>query len=149
MSRQEIYAWCSTGFVLSVLILYTIFSFGFPSILENHYESVIKGLVFIILVAVATEFTIDYLGSVKYGVHKDERDMQIEATAFKVGYYSVMVFLNILIGHLIINAFFGTHAGEAAFLTSRETLLHVVIYMLFLGGLMKSGTQVFLYRRGG
>jgi hypothetical protein len=67
---------------------------------------------------------------------KDERERLIELRAARIGFYTLVV------GELVAMALFHAH-GRAFFLMS------TVLLAIFIAWLVKLGTEIVLYRRGG
>lgn len=148
MSKQEIYAWCSLGFSLAVFTYYLIYAFGWPPGLEQ-YSDYITGLIWkVIGITFVVEFILDLLKSTKFGgVHKDERDLLIESKGFRNAYYFVMVTLISLIANILISDFLSEAAGERMFLAQPFMTFHILVFILFIANMIKSGTQLFYYQR--
>lgn len=149
MSKQEMYAWSSLGLTLAVFSFYLLSVFGWPAGLENYAEY-ITGIIWkVIVAAFAIEFILDFLKSTKFGgVDKDERDLLIESKGFRNAYYFVMAAIVTLIGHLFINDFLSEASGEQFFLTAPFMTLHVLVFIIFIAGIIKSATQLFYYQKG-
>jgi magnesium-transporting ATPase (P-type) len=149
MSRKEIYAWCSLGLISAIFIYYLIMVFGLPAGVENYKEDITALIWKVIGTAFLIQLAIDLLNSTKIGgVAKDERDTLIEFKAFRNAYYFLIVALISLIAHVLITEFVSHASRENLFLTFPFLMVHVLVFVLFITILIKSGTQIFYYQRG-
>lgn len=149
MSKQEIYAWSSLGFTLSIFVFYLLSAFGWPPGLENYAEYITSLIWKVIVVAFTVELILDLLKSTSFGgVHKDERDILIESKAFRNAYYFVMASLISLIANLFISDFLSEATGENIFMSIPFMTLHALVFILFTASIIKSSTQLYFYQRG-
>jgi len=148
MSRNEIYAWSSIGLTLAVFGYYLVSIFGLPAGLEN-YSGQIIGLIWkVIGITFLIQLVLDLLNSTKVGgVAKDERDMKIESKAFRNVYYFLMVAIVSLVANLLISDYISEASGQAHLLSLPFMTFHILVTILFIAILVKSGTQVFYYNR--
>lgn len=79
---------------------------------------------------------------------KDERDYSIDAKANAYGYYALVTFCLIIIGHIMINEgaeyFFSWSTEEL----SNPFIMHLIALSLLISSFVKSITQIVCYRRG-
>jgi len=149
MSRKEIYAWCSIGLTLVILGYYVISVFGLPTGAETYREN-ITGLFWkVIGVAFLVQLVLDVLNSTKLGgVAKDERDKLIESKAFRNAYYFLIAAVIAVVANILISDLLSKASGEQLMLAVPFMTFHVLLFVLFLASLIKSGTQIFYYQRG-
>jgi len=149
MSRKEIYAWCSIGLTLVILGYYVISVFGLPTGAETYRED-ITGLFWkVIGVAFLVQLVLDVLNSTKLGgVAKDERDKLIESKAFRNAYYFLIAAVIAVVANILISDLLSKASGEQLMLAVPFMTFHVLLFVLFLASLIKSGTQIFYYQRG-
>lgn len=146
MSRKEMYAWCSFGLTTAVFGYYLITLFGLPSELENYRENIIAVIWKVVGIAFLIEFVLDLLNSTKIGgVVTDERDKLIESKAFRNAYYFLMAAIISLIINVLITDAVSQASGEELFLDLPFMMFHVLVFVLFIAILLKSGTQIFYY----
>jgi len=150
MSKQEIYAWSSLGFTVAIFAYYLIIAFGWPIGMESYAEQ-ITGLIWkVIGITVLVELVLDLLNSTNLGgVQKDERDVQIAGKGFRNAYYFLMGSIIVLVVHVLINDFISEATGETLFLAMPFMIFHVLVFMLFIANIIRSGTQVFYYQWSG
>ncbi|MDR8393875.1 hypothetical protein NC796_22165 [Aliifodinibius sp. S!AR15-10] len=149
MSKQEIYAWSSVGFTLAIVGFYLVSVFGWPTGLENYAEYFTDLFWKVIGITFLVEFTLGIMKSTKWGgVFKDERDKQIEAKGFRNAYYFLMVAIATLIANVLISDMLTEHRGEPLLLSMPFMTFHVLVVILLSANLLKSGTQLFYYRKG-
>jgi len=147
MPKQEIYAWCSLGFTLAILVYYLVSAFGLPSGLENHSGYITRLVWRVIVITVLIESCLDLLSSTKFGgVHKDERDILIESKGFRNAYYFLVVSVIVLIVHLMINDFISEAVGGQLDLAIPFMTFHILVFMVISATIIKSSTQLFYYR---
>ena len=149
MSRKEMYAWCSLGLTLAIFGYYLITVFGLPAGIENYSENITALIWKVIGIAFLIQFVLDLLNSTKIGgVAKDERDKLIESKAFRNAYYFLMAAVISLIVNVLITDAVSQASGEKLFLALPFMMFHVLVFILFIAILIKSGTQIFYYQRG-
>lgn len=140
------YAWCSFGLTTAVFGYYLITLFGLPSELENYRENIIVVIWKVVGIAFLIEFVLDLLNSTKIGgVVADERDKLIESKAFRNAYYFLMAAIISLIINVLITDAVSQASGEELFLDLPFMMFHVLVFVLFIAILLKSGTQIFYY----
>lgn len=149
MTRKEIYAWSSLGLTLAIFIYYVISVFGMPHELENYKEHITSLIWKVIGIAFLIQLGIDLLNSAKLGgVAKDERDKLIESKAFRNAYYFLMAAIIAVVVNMLINDFLSVQADHNIFLSVPFMTFHVLVFVLFIASLIKSGTQIYYYKRG-
>ena len=147
MSRQELYAWSSLGFTAAIFAYYLITVFGWPAGMEAYAEQITDLIWKVIGITVLAELILDLLNSTRLGgIHKDERDIQIAAKGFRNAYYFLMGSIIVLVVHVIINDFIREISGEHLFLSVPFIIFHVLVFILFIANIIRSGTQVFYYQ---
>ena len=83
---------------------------------------------------------------------KDERDVRIERKGATYGFYFLAIFMNIIIGHIVIQNGLenlpNTTAGYAGSFdyTNTSHLVFVLTAAAFIGDIIKNGVMVFAYR---
>ena len=86
---------------------------------------------------------------------KDERDIEIERKGASYGFYFLAIFLNILVGHIVLeNSFTGLEHqfGEYEGVFSYKNTSHLVFFLLsaaFIGDIIKNGIMILSYREPG
>ena len=148
MSRNEIYAWCSIGLTLAISGYYLISVFGLPEGVENYGEQITSLIWKVIGIAFLVQLVLDLLNSAKIGgVAKDERDKGIESKAFRNAYYFLLSAVVALIFNVLVSDFLSEASGQKLFLAVPFIMFHALVFILFIAILIKSGTQVYYYRR--
>jgi|SRR6056297_518140 len=148
MSRKEIYAWSSLALTLAIFGYYLLSAFGIPVGMEDYGEH-LKSLIWkVIGVAFLVQLVLDLLNSSRVGgVAKDERDNQIESKAFRNAYYFLMLSVISLIFNVLISDFLSETSGNELFLNVPFMIFHVLVFIIFIASIVKSGTQIFYYQR--
>ena len=83
---------------------------------------------------------------------KDERDVQIERKGATYGFYFLAIFMNIIIGHILIQNGFdnlpNTTAGYAGPFdyTNTSHLVFALTAAAFIGDIIKNGVMILAYR---
>lgn len=148
MTKKEIYAWSSLASSGVLLAFYLIAAFGWPDSLEGYSDYVIGIFWKVLGIAVAIEFALDLMKSLKVGgVQKDERDKLIEAKGYRNAYYFLMVTLITLIVHLLLSDLISKAGGEHMFLSIPFMTLHLLVIILFVAHITKSTTQLYFYNK--
>jgi hypothetical protein len=149
MSRKEIYAWSSLGLTLALFGYYLISVFGLPAGFENYSDQITALIWKVIGIAFLIQLVLDLMNSTTFGgVAKDERDKLIESKAFRNAYYFLIAAVISLIVNVLITDAVSQASGEKLFLALPFMMFHLLVFVLFIAVLIKSGTQIFYYQRG-
>lgn len=149
MPKQQLYAWASLGSSIAFAGLYVLFIIGIPSLSDPARDGAMEVFLWIMGLAFLVELLLD-LGSGRDRIDADERDHLIAGRAFKVGFHVFTVAVVILIGHLFIADFLMSAGGTDPYDARLPGLVrHFTVLAFFSAHAAKSGTQVFLYGRGG
>ena len=148
MSRQEVYSWASLLSNLAFLLAYIVIVFGIPSILEPYSGNVIQVLVVLVIVDLVFQAVISIQGKRIPTVDRDERDDQIEAKGFKMGYYTFLVSIVTLIGHLFVVSVLEPFADANYLQIMKQLPMHYLVFTMIAGSSAKSIVQLVHYRRG-
>jgi len=101
----------------------------------------------VVLMAVAHSVIAAVLAARPHGITlKDERDHAIEASADRVEGYVVVVAINALVIHALVDAMFAGHTLPRLDLSSLPTLVLALITTLFAGHIVKQAVTIWLYR---
>jgi len=101
----------------------------------------------VVLMAVAHAVIAAVLAARPHGITlKDERDHAIEASADRVEGYVVVVAINALVIHALVDAMFAGHTLPRLDLSSLPTLVLALITTLFAGHIVKQAVTIWLYR---
>lgn len=142
MSKQEIYAWTSLLSSVSILIVYGINAFGLP---ENwsEVEGQLSSLFFkIFLFVLVVEVAIGILKN-KDEVEKDERDELIAGKGFRNAY----VFLSVAVISILFQLMMEELIGFESFIYGTVSLVHILVYTVFISSVINRGTQIYYYRK--
>ena len=85
---------------------------------------------------------------------KDERDVRIERKGASYGFYVLAIFINILVGHLVIqNSIEALDSERVSFIpifdfANPSHLVFALLLAAFLGDIIKNGVMIWAYRSG-
>ena len=85
---------------------------------------------------------------------KDERDVRIERKGASSGFFILAIFINILVGHIVIqNSVEGLADDRVSFVsvfdfTNTSHLVFVLLAAAFLADIVKNGVMILAYRSG-
>ncbi len=85
---------------------------------------------------------------------KDERDINIERKGASYGFYFLAIFLNLIVGHIVLQNSFDNFpeatAGYDAVFDYRNTshLVFALLSAAFIGDIIKNATMIFAYHWG-
>lgn len=148
MSKQEIYAWSSLGFTVAIFVYYLVSVLGWPPGVENYSESITSLIWQVIGSMFLVELILDLASSTTIGgIQKDERDIQIESKGFRNAYYFLMVSIITLIVNVLISDYLSEISGETLFFAKSYMIFHILVFILLIANIIRSGTQIFLYEK--
>ncbi len=145
MSKQEILSWTSFTITLSVLAIYTLFVFGWPSFIPGYSGSIFKLFFNLFWIAVGIEIFVDATKK-KFKVSKDERDLLIEARGMRNGYYFLSGSIILLLIQIFISAFFTESFETLILFSENKNIFHFLLIVLLSSALIKRSTQIYFYR---
>ena len=79
---------------------------------------------------------------------KDERDALFELRSYRFGFYSLIVFVVLIMGQAVIGELFPMMAERAPFDFTPIFIAHCIFLSINLSSLIQCGSQLFYYRRG-
>ena len=85
---------------------------------------------------------------------KDERDVRIERKGASYGFYVLTLFINLLVGHIVLqNSIEGLADDRVSFVsvfdfTNTSHLVFALLFAAFVADIIKNATMIIAYRRG-
>ncbi len=147
MTKQEILAW--TSLVSSVILIsfYLIAVWGWPEDLAG-YDFVVHLFWKVLGIAVAVEVVLALLEELSIGNDISVRQkIMVQSKSYRNAYYVLMAALSVLIVHIFVNRVIWHHVGTELFLTMPLLTLHLLVLLLFIASLTKSGTELYYYNK--
>jgi len=148
MSRQEVYAWASVWSSLAVTLFYVLTMFGIPGVFEPIKDNIIEVVIVLVFVDLVAQTIITLQQSKSLRIEKDERDLQIEAQGFRVGYYFFVGAIALLMGHVFTMHAIESFADPEFLASMRFVVMHYLVFALVAGTTAKPIVQIIHYRRG-
>lgn len=142
MSKQEIYAWTSFLSSIAILGFYSITVFGWPESLPDVEAQLSSLFIKVFLFALGVEVILGILKN-KNEVEKDERDERIAGKGFRNGYLFLSVAIVFILSQLILDSIF----GQAGFIYGMVSLIHALIFTLFISSMVNRITQIYFYHK--
>ncbi len=142
MSKQEIYAWTSLLSSIAILGIYGITVYGWPEGLPDIESQLSSLFVKIFFFALGIEILLGILKK-KNEVDKDERDEKVAGMGFRNAY----IFLSAAISIILFQAVLDSVFGVAVFIYGVFSLIHALIFALFISSMVNRITQIYFYRK--
>ncbi|MCJ8323513.1 MAG: hypothetical protein HRU29_13125 [Rhizobiales bacterium] len=79
---------------------------------------------------------------------KDERDLQIEVKAYKIGFFALTILLALIIGQLIMDEMAASLWADRALALNLAEIANYLLLAIMLAWGVVSAAQLFYYRRG-
>ena len=141
MSRSELTAWVSLASTSALLVVYSIFMFSLE--LPYGFRDVFWKFV---LVVVVVEVVLDMTRNRSGKPERDERDEHIEARSYRYAYRGVMIAVMVLIGNLFAMNLMQDTLDPEYVAGTMQWAMHYLVFVAGTASLVKSATQVVLYR---
>ena len=146
MSKQELYAWCSLGMSLSVLVFYTLIFWGWPEGVPDYSSRLVKVFFNVFWIALIGEIILDATQK-KNQVNEDERDQMIAAKGFRNAYNILSIFVVLVIVQALLSNIFGITGSLYESMGQSTFILHILFVSLLVSGITRRATQIWFYRR--
>jgi hypothetical protein len=148
MSHHEKFAW---GSLLASLLGWSLLTMRMThdwSVVDVGPGHMIWTYVAVVILMVVTHAVLAGVLGVRSEapVLKDERDLAIEARAERFGGTVVLVAINVLIIHALLEAAYAGHALPRIDLGALPVMFYVLLSVLFLGHVVSQGATIWQYR---
>ncbi len=148
MSNREKTIWANM--LLDIIIALYFFPqvFAMKDGIGVNVDEMVGIIGTVIVMAIVGSSIIYWLLDVGKDEAEDERDHAINAKAHKLGYWSVVVTISFLIGHVVLNE---TTLELFSYQYEEMNPGQIATYMLFslvISAFIKDGAKLFFYRRG-
>lgn len=146
MSKQELYAWCSLGMSISVLVFYILIFWGWPEGIPDYSSRIVKIFFNVFWIALIGEIILDATQK-KNQLNGDERDQMIAAKGYRNAYSVLSIVVVLIIVQALLSNVFGLTGNLYASMAQSTFILHSLFISLLISGITRRSTQIWFYRR--